>query len=392
MQPAVEAALEVGEAGRAAVRSLDLGGGDLQLPPAVVAEPHGATVTPSGAALLGEKRQRRGARRAPRRRSRCRGACQCARSARDEGEIAPPKSAAPGEEAEGGRAHLAGHHAGRRSCSRASATRPPRARAAPRAPAAAGKRGTSAIGSTIRAPPTRRGARAAAPGRGAAGAAEQRRRDGGRDRVDRDQEARGRGETVARRRRARARCRGRIGVNERPMKFTRKRTRAAAGTPGSRITSRKPARGAPPRRAARGAPPRRSTSTQARARPRRAPAVTTKVAPDADVSARKPPASGPDRRRQDLRGLDQADRACRSPRGARARSPWPGRAGPMPPKSPTPIRSASSCSTFVTAALSDEQDHVGDERLAPRSPSGRSGRRGAPRRAPAGRRGAGRCR
>ena len=39
------------------------------------------------------------------------------------------------------------------------------------------------------------------------------------------------------------RCRGRIGVNDRPMKFTRKRTQRSAITPGSATTAPKPGPG-----------------------------------------------------------------------------------------------------------------------------------------------------
>ena len=49
------------------------------------------------------------------------------------------------------------------------------------------------------------------------------------------------------------RCRGRIGVNERPMKFTRNSTTIKGSTPGRRSTSPKASRGGASAPTARGA-------------------------------------------------------------------------------------------------------------------------------------------
>ena len=69
------------------------------------------------------------------------------------------------------------------------------------------------------------------------------------------------------------------------------------------------------------------------------------------MSARKPPASGP----------TAADRICAACTMPTLRPVWSRGAndvamarpsGPIPPKRPTPMRNASSCQTFVTAAVS----------------------------------------
>ena len=188
----------------------------------------------------------------------------------------------------------------------------------------------------------------------------------------------------------RARCSGRIGVNERPMKLTRNSTTSSAITPGSATMARKPGAAAAPWLSARAAllVERRAAG---RARARTPPRSTRKCAGCRSCRRGGRPRSRP----------WWAERICAawmrptarpvSSRGAGAVAIASPR-GPMPPKSPMPMRRTERLLDARDDRAEGEDAPRRRRAPSPRRPCARGGRRGGPRRERGGRRRAGRRR
>ena len=147
---------------------------------------------------------------------------------------------------------------------------------------------------------------------------------------------------------ARWRCKGRIGVNERPMKFTRNSTASSGGHAGQpqHLGERRSRRGGSAGGRRRLLVAASHTRTSA---PAQSAAVARKVAADPDHVGQEAAQRAAPRRRTGSGPPGSCPRRGRSARAGASDVAMARPSGPIPPNSPTPTRSARSCPTFVTA-------------------------------------------